>query len=231
MSQGRLERGAEAQEYFSTILENYNAKTLFVAPKGSNKPDIIFSDSDIKYQAEVKSTNDFSSVTIFDKTVTRGKENPDVDNLIRKLRGFSSFEKYIDHLRKEKGSNYVGFVGDTGIEGVSGRIPIALDNTDFRFNSPKDKNVFIEMIRNHWATNNDDFFVLMQAGGKRFAVFSATQRSNKILGSVAVPFSARHIDEVFLATSGSGGGNGKIRVALKILLNTGSIKTKIASLK
>jgi len=229
MSQGRLERGAEAQENFSIILENYKIETLFVAPKGSNKPDIIFSNEGILSQAEVKSTSDFTSVTIFDKTVSRGKDNPDVDTLIKKLRGFESFEKYIDYLRKEKGDNYAGFVGDTGIEGVSGRIPTALDNTDFRFNSARDKNIFIEMIRNHWATNKDDYFVLMESSGKRFSIYSTTQRTKNLLNMRVDPFSARHIDEVFLATSGSGGGNGKIRVALKILLNTGSVKTKITS--
>ena len=226
MSKGRIERGAEAQENFSKILENFDIKTISIAPKHSNKPDIIFSIDNTLSQAEIKSTIDFSSVTIFDKTVTRGKDNPDVDTLIKKLKGFSSFEKYIDYLRKKNGNTYAGFVGDTGIEGVSGRIPIALDNTDFRFSDNKSKSIFIDIIRSHWNDNNDDYFVVMKSDGSKFEIFSTGVRSKELMGINVLPFSPRHIKEVFIATSGDAGGIGKIRVALKVLLNIGSIKTK-----
>ena len=108
MSKGRVDRGAEAQEIFSSILEKYDIPVTFVAPKHSNKPDILFSDKGIERQVEVKNTRDFTTITIFDKTVNRGKPNPDVDLVIKRFKGFSTFEKYINHfyLKKIKKSRF-----------------------------------------------------------------------------------------------------------------------------
>ena len=225
MSKGRIEKGAQAQENFSTILENFKIPIMSVAPKHSNKPDIIFSIDGIQRQAEVKNTRDFASITVFDKTVNRGVPNPDVDLVIKKFKGFSTFEKYVDHLRKVNGDKYAGFVGDEGIEGVSGKLPIE----NFRFNGPTEKRIFIEMIKNHWSKNGDDFFVIMETGGARFAVYSTTMRTKRIMNMNAIPFSSIHIKDAYLATTGAGGGDGKLRVALKVTLNIGMIKTKITS--
>jgi hypothetical protein len=225
MSKGRIERGAEAQDNFSFILEKFKIPISFVAPKHSNKPDVIFSLNGLQRQAEVKNTRDFTSLTIFDKTVNRGKPNPDVDLVIKKFKGFPSFEKYVDHLRKVNGNEYTGFVGDEGIEGVSGKLPVE----SFRFDGPAEKRIFIEMIRNHWAKNGDDFFVIMEGGGARFAVYSTTMKAKRIMNMNAPPFSTFQIKDAYLATTGAGGGDGKLRVALKVTLNNSMIKTKITS--
>ena len=42
MSQGRIERGAEAQNNFATILERYDIPVTSIAKRGSQLPDIIF---------------------------------------------------------------------------------------------------------------------------------------------------------------------------------------------
>ena len=225
MSKSRIERGAEAQENFAAILENYNIPVISIAKKASKLPDIIFNLNNRPQQAEVKRTSDFTSVTIFDKTVTRGKENADVDIIIKQLKGYDTFEKYIDHLRKTEGEHYAGFVGDEGILNSSGKVPKA----KFEFNTPQEKNLFIELIRAHWADSNDDYFVIVQKGGVKFSLFSTNIRIKKIMGMNAVPFDSVHIKEAFLDTAGAGGGKGKLRVALKVILNTGTIKTKITS--
>jgi hypothetical protein len=225
MSKGRIERGAQAQENFSQILETLNVPVSFVAPKHSNKPDIIFDLDNVVTQAEVKNTKDFNTITIFDKTVTRGKPNPDVDNIIKKFKGFSSFEKYIDHIRKEHGDKYAGFVGDTGIEGVSGKMPIE----SFRFEGDRESLAFVSMIRSHWSSNGDDFFVLMQTGGSKFSVFSTDAKTKYLKQLKALPFSGKHIKEIHLATAGEGGGDGKLRVALKVSLNIGLVKVFLTS--
>jgi hypothetical protein len=141
MSQGRIERGAEAQNNFAAILEAYEIPVSSIAKKGSKLPDIIFTMDGTSQQAEVKSTSDYTSITIFDKTITRGKPNPDVDDIIKELRNVESFEKYIDILRQQNGNGYAGFVGDEGINNVSGKVPKA----SFEFKSPMEKNLFIKL--------------------------------------------------------------------------------------
>jgi hypothetical protein len=219
MSQGRIERGAEAQNNFATILERYDIPVTSIAKRGSQLPDIIFNVDGIFQQAEVKSTSDYTSITIFDKTITRGKPNPDVDEIVKELRGVDSFERYIDILREQNGKSYAGFVGDEGIENVSGKVPKA----SFEFKSPIEKNLFIKLIRNHWASSNDDYFVIMKKDGSKFNIYSTGIRRKIIMGTYAVPFDSTLIDEAFLDTAGAGGGIGKLRVALKVTLNTSKI--------
>jgi hypothetical protein len=225
MSKGRVDRGAQAQENFATILKHFNVPVHSVAPKHSNVPDIIFSLDNEQVQAEVKNTEDFMSITIFDKSVSRKSvrsraDNSDVNKLIKKFKGFKTFEEYVDHLRKVKGDEYVGFRGDEGIKGVSGKLP----KEEFAFTSSTEKSAFIDVIRDHWAKNNDDFFTIISTNGKEFAIFSTDTRSKKIVGINASSFSARHIKEVYLATAGKASGDGRLRVALKVKLNTSSIK-------
>ena len=204
MSQGRIERGSEAQNNFATILESYEIPVISIARKGSQLPDIVFSVGGVTQQAEIKSTSDYTSITIFDKTITRGKQNPDVDEIIKELRGVESFEMYIDKLRKENGNEYAGFVGDEGILNPSGRVPKAA----FEFKSPLEKNLFIKLIRNHWASSDDDFFVIMKKDGTKFNIYSTTTRRKTIMGTYAVPFDSTFINEAFLDTAGAGGGDG-----------------------
>jgi len=225
MSQGRIERGAEAQNNFATILERYDIPVTSIAKRGSQLPDIIFNVDGISQQAEVKSTSDYTSITIFDKTITRGKPNPDVDEIVKELRGVDSFERYIDILREQNGKSYAGFVGDEGIENVSGKVPKA----SFEFKSPIEKNLFIKLIRNHWASSNDDYFVIMKKDGSKFNIYSTGIRRKIIMGTYAVPFDSTLIDEAFLDTAGAGGGIGKLRVALKVTLNTSKIKPIVTS--
>jgi hypothetical protein len=54
-------------------------------------------------------------------------------------------------------------------------------------------------------------------------------RNKRIMNTTAIPFSTIHIKDAYLATTGAGGGDGKLRVALKVTLNIGMIKTKITS--
>ena len=225
MSQGRIERGAEAQNNFAAILERFEIPVISIARKGSQLPDIVFSVDGVSQQAEIKSTSDYTSITIFDKTITRGKPNPDVDDIIKELRGVESFEKYIDILRQQNGNGYAGFVGDEGIDNVSGKVPKA----SFEFKSPLEKNLFIKLIRNHWAASDDDYFVIMKKDGTKFNIYSTGIRRKIIMGSYAVPFDSTLIDEAFLDTAGAGGGVGKLRVALKVTLNTSKIKPIITS--
>lgn len=225
MSQGRIERGAEAQNNFATILESFDIPVISIARKGSQLPDIIFSVNGVAQQAEVKSTSDYTSITIFDKTVTRGKPNPDVDEVINELRGMESFEKYIDKLREDNGKEYAGFVGDEGILNPSGKIPKA----SFEFKSPLEKNLFIKLIRNHWASSDDDYFVIIKKDGTKFNIYSTGVRRKTIMGTYAVPFDSTLINEAFLDTAGAGGGIGKLRVALKVTLNTSKIKPIVTS--
>lgn len=225
MSQGRISRGAEAQQNFATILETFNIPVISVAKKGSQLPDIVFYEDNTIRQAEVKSTIDYTTITIFDKTATRGKPNPEVDTLMQELKGIESFEKYIDILRKENGNGYAGFVGDEGVDNTSGKIPKA----SFEFKSPREKNIFIQLIRNHWAESKDDFFVIMKKDGSKFNVYSTGIRRDYIMDAYADPFDSTLITEAFLDTAGAGGGDGKLRVALKVTLNTSKIKPIITS--
>jgi hypothetical protein len=228
MSKIRIERGAQAQVNFASILENYDIPIVSIAIRASKLPDIVFRMNNKLQQAEVKSTSDFTSITVFDKTITRGKKNPDVDIIIKQLKGYDSFEQYVDHLRQVKGDRHVGFVGDNGIEVPSGRVP----KEDFEFKTPTDKNLFIQLIRAHWADSGDDYFAIVQTGGVKFSLFSTNMRTKKIMGMNAIPFDSTHIREAFLDTSGGfkdGTGKGKLRVALKVVLNTGTVKTKITS--
>lgn len=225
MSQGRIERGADAQNNFASILEKYEIPVLSIAKKGSQLPDIVFSVDGVTQQAEVKSTSDYTSITVFDKTITRGKQNPDVDEIIKELRGIESFEMYIDKLRKENGNEYAGFVGDEGILNPSGRVPKA----SFEFKSPMEKNLFIKLIRNHWASSDDDYFVIMKKDGTKFNIYSTGIRRKTIMGTYAIPFDSTLINEAFLDTAGAGGGVGKLRVALKVTLNTSKIKPIVTS--
>jgi len=225
MSQGRIERGAEAQNNFAAILESFDIPVISIAKKGSQLPDIVFSVDGVSQQAEVKSTSDYTSITIFDKTITRGKPNPDVDDIIKEIRNVESFEKYIDILRQQNGNGYAGFVGDAGIDNVSGKIPKAA----FEFKSPTEKNIFIQLIRNHWVSSDDDYFVIMKKDGTKFNIYSTGIRRKVIMGTYAVPFDSTLIDEAFFDTAGAGGGVGKLRVALKVTLNTSKIKPIITS--
>lgn len=224
MSKGRIERGAAAQQDFAAILENYDIPIVSIAKKASKLPDIVFKLNNKLQQAEVKSTSNFTSITVFDKTISRGKENPDVDVIIKQLKGYDSFEHYVDHLRKTKGDKYIGFVGDTGIDNPSGKVPKA----EFEFSTPTERNLFIQLIRQHWAESNDDYFAIVQKGGVKFSLFSTNMRTKKIMGMNAIPFDSTHIREAFLDTAGST-STGKLRVALKVVLNTGTVKTKITS--
>lgn len=225
----RIQSGANAQDSFSEILKNYNIAVESVSTKHSNAPDIVFRlDNELK-QAEVKNTERANLVIIFEKTVSRKNSTsyrpiPDVDKIIKKFKGFNTFEEYIDHLREKVGKDRAGFVGDEGIVGNSGKMM----KEDFSFDSTQDKKVFLDMIRNYWKENGDDFFVVLQGSGQNFAVFSTTPEKKRILGMDVLPFSARHIREVFLATPGTT-TNGKIRVALKMTLNLSAMKMRPTS--
>jgi hypothetical protein len=232
MSEIRIKSGSDAQNNFAAILENFNIPIISIAGNHTREPDIKFSNDGINQQAEIKSTSDYTTLSIFDEVVQRGKSNTYIDLIIKELKGYETFEKYIDHLRKEYGNEYAGFVGDKGIDTKTGRTPRA----SFNFETPTEKNVFLRLIRVHWAKNKDDFFVIMKNDGSKFNIYSTNLRRKSIMGIYASTFDSIIINNAFFEPYGDPAsknkpetGIGKIRLALKVTLNTSKIKPIVTS--
>lgn len=236
MATGRVDLGYLGQEDIKQFIIQNKRSVISTALRASQAPDLIFNDNGVKVQCEIKQTNRFLEVTVFDEVIERGvfaKKMP--NNLIfnikenlfddrSRVRG-SEFEEYIDYLRRTKGISQAGFKGDSGSIPNSGRLKVE----DFKFTNDQTINSALVAIRNHWKEDGDDFFILVDTNTKDAVFFSTSGKTKKFIDEIAAPpLQKKHLSYIRFDSAGSAYKNGQIRVAIKLGINSNAlVKTSI----
>lgn len=224
MLAARVEFGIRGQDDVKNFIEKNGATVLSVAKPSSQRPDLIFKYNKERLQCEIKQSNGFIEVTVFDQVVERGKTEftmpnqiiyKTLRNLLRRrsrIKG-TEFEEYVDYIRNTYGMNKAGFRGDDGDIPKSGR----LLKEYFRFSKPNQKEAILDVIRNHWEENNDAFFILVDSISTQ-AVFFSTTKTEKILLDKfnAPPLKSKQISYIRFDSTGTAYKDGQIRAAIKL---------------
>lgn len=233
----RVLKGKETQDLLANYILNSGSgvSTVDIAPPRSQFPDIVFTFQNQKIQCEIKSSQDFQKVAVFDKTITRQdpirNKNILLNNLMLKLepnffltdRGTkrtrpsgNELEEYVDYVRFVAGEKEIGFVGDIGIENPSGK----MSSEYLKFKQKNKIREGIEVAKLHWKQGGDDFFILVNDSTKEAMFFSCTNTTKYFLNKIeAPPLTSKDVDLLFFDTGGSA-SPGKIRFAMKFEMNT-----------
>jgi len=233
----RLSTGASNQQKIASFFYTQGFKVESIAPKGSILPDIVISKNSRKIQLEVKGARGFNESGTFDLSFSRNSSKKSKDNrkineltkMIAKSNGYTLseenkdyFTQYIDRIRlKDK---TVGYVGDKGVVGNSGRLPV------YYFSSSDDSAIryALKILKDHLSESNDDYFCLVEPTKNQFVVFGKKQINNDI-GLNIRDIRKSDIRRVYLKTYGAT-DRGKIRVSMMFSYNKSMFNSKIINI-
>ena len=220
--------GAEAQNRFANLVESFKAKDIKIAKKGSAEPDVIFTINGITEQAEIKSSERFKTINIFDITVfrkgkgsSRSTDIEFVDNMFKELTGKNTLEDYIDLVREKDPT--VGYKGDPGVTASHG----SLSTKYFKFDEPDALKIIIKEIKNHWKKSNDDYFVINSKSLiNNYVIFrTGVSKKSNLSGLLKTYLNYRvpnyfddYVESVFFRTYGDPRTNGKMRMQFEVTL-------------
>jgi hypothetical protein len=164
--EGRVATGAQGQEQvFEFLQQTYGDKHTIEhtggAIIGSKAGDLKVTIDGERMQIEIKNASSPKApMTLYDKTVRRGKFTQDIDDIIRAITGNSSMsmEKYIDMKRRK--DRTIGYPGDKGVTAKSGSFPRVLISQD----DPAMQIAYKAIIR-HFAMGDDTHFAINHGSG------------------------------------------------------------------
>lgn len=231
LSQPRVDFGSRSQD--EVVLEvrriaqriGLNISNEYeIAPPRSDKPDLIMTIENQPIQFEIKGTdNRIAPITVFDKSVARGRKIP------KELNNFASMyiktlfigEDRLDQLMRNKGIPFtfiglidffkgknprIGLAGDPGVS-KSGYLPLEFNITDRTLLAKVRRKIL-----NHFRESKDDYFVIHTRQTNEFEFyFVGKDESKNILNARKLP----KLKWFTLATSG-GVSKGATRVGFKI---------------
>tara|TARA_R110001583_G_scaffold195051_1_gene368847 strand:+ start:732 stop:1811 length:1080 start_codon:yes stop_codon:yes gene_type:complete len=219
-TQGRVSAGSSAQDLVYNKIEEIGASKgievdkISSARPGSTKPDIVVDYGGKEVQFEVKNRNsDRGFITLFDKSMRRGKTDPDIvkhvmdayANSVEGLPAPFTFENMIDYYKNKKDSRY-GYCSDGLPVPKSGKIP------NISFSSIGEdalRELRNEMIE-HFKHSGDNYFSVYSASSGKVDIYY-TGLGDNILQMPEIP----KITNAFLGSYG-GCSSGATRVGFKI---------------
>ena len=164
--EGRVVTGAQGQEQvFQFLQQTYGDKHVIErtggAVIGSKTGDLNVTIDNEALQMEIKNASSPKTpITLYDKTVRRGKLTRDIDDIIRAVTGDPNMtmEKYIDMKRRK--DRTIGYPGDKGVRAKSGSFPRVLITQD----DPAMQTAYRAIIR-HFAFGGDTHFAINHGSG------------------------------------------------------------------
>jgi len=207
--QSRLSCGSNAQLNVVNHLKQTfgNMQVQSIAKIGSTKADLVVDMGGSTVQFEVKGTsNTRAPITLFDKSMKRGKRNHVLDSAARVIsqNAVTCFSDLVDmHRRRDK---TIGFPGDVGVY-KSGRLPKGLELTD-----TTTLNDIRQSIIEHFHENADNYFAVNDYNNGTVNVFW-TGYGDNVLESPMFP----ELKKFTMRTYG-GPSAGSMRVGVKVVL-------------
>lgn len=207
--QSRLSCGSNAQiNVVNHLTQTFSdIQVRSIAKIGSTKADLVVDIDGVVVQFEVKGTsNTRAPITLFDKSMKRGKRNQVLDSAARVIsqNAVTCFSDLVDmHRCRDK---TIGFPGDVGVY-KSGRLPKGLELTD-----TNTLNDIRQSIIEHFHENADNYFAVNDYNNGTVNVFW-TGYGDNVLKSPMFP----ELKKFTMRTYG-GPSAGSMRVGVKVTL-------------